>query len=277
MNLKKIIAPILMTGFLTACTNLKEVKEYAVESAKFSAYKELTVHFRDTYSREQPYLSGEAEKVAQATDLGRKAAYDDLIKIQKTVSLYMETLAQVSGEDSYSVSKELDALKGGIKAYPDLNVSAKQVDAVSNIAQVIAKWATSAYQEKAVRQMIKEGNEPIQTLLEGMVSLVRIYKATHENEKNEVLGFFQINIPFADPKKDALLIALARAQVQTKTLEYNAAQAKYELAEKGLKNIADGHKKLYENLDKLSTDEIKTSVKSLTKDIKSIRESLEAI
>lgn len=276
MSAKKFILSIVVISLLTGCANLKEVRDYATESAKFSTYTELTLRFRDTYSREQPYLTGEAEKIAQATDVGRKAAYGDLIKIQQSVSVYMETLARLSGENKFSVSKELDALAGGIKAHPELKINAKQVDAVSSISQIVAKWITSAYQEKAVRKMIKEGNEPLQTLLEGMISLIRIYKATNENERNDVLGVFQTNLPFAD-KKDAMLIALARAHVQTKTLEYNNVQIKYELAEKGLKNIADGHKQLYENIDKLSTAEIKSSVSNFAKDIKAIRESLEAI
>lgn len=277
MKLIKFILTLAIAGSLTACTNLKEVREYATESAKFSSYNELTVRFRDTYSREQPYLNGEAEKIAQANDLGRKAAYDDLTKIQKSVSLYMETLAHLAGEDSFSVTKELDALKGGIKAHPDFKVNAKEVDAVANITQILAKWITSAYQEKAVRDMVKEGNEPIQTLLTGMSSLVRIYKSTNDNERAQVLGLLETNIAFADPKKDALLITLARAHIQTKTAEYNNVQAKYELAEKGLKSIAEGHKHLYENIDKLSKAEIKSSVSKLAKDIKAIRASLESL
>ncbi|GGY84746.1 hypothetical protein GCM10011613_32210 [Cellvibrio zantedeschiae] len=277
MKIVKLVLILCIASSLTACTNLKEVREYATESAKFSSYNELTLRFRDTYSREQPYLNGEAEKLAQATDLGRKAAYDDLIKIQKSVSLYMETLAQVAGEDSFSLAKELDALKGGIKAHPNFNVDAKQVDAVSNITQILAKWITSAHQEQAVRKMVQEGNEPVQTLLAGMKSLVRIYKATNENEKNEVLGLLETNIAFADAKKDALLIALARAHIQAKTVEYNNAQVKYELAEKGLNNIAEGHTYLHNNIDKLSKAEIKTSVSKLAKDIKIIRTNLESL
>lgn len=277
MKLIKLIVSLSAAVVLTACSNLKEVKEYAAESAKFSSYNELTVRFRDTYSREQPYLSGEAEKIAQATDLGRKAAYDDLVKLQKSVSLYMETLARISGDDSFSVAKELDALKGGIKAHPDFKVNTKEVDAVVNITQVIAKWVTSTYQEQAVRKMIKEGNDPLQTLLVGMGSLTRIYKATNENERKSVLGLLETNIAFADPKKDALLIALARAHIQAKTTEYNSVQAKYELAEKGLKNIAEGHKHLYENLDKLSKTEVRSSISKLAKDIKIIRANLESL
>lgn len=277
MNFKKVIVAIFITGFLTACTNLKEVREFASESAKFSSYTELTTRFRDTHSRTEPYVSAKESEVANAEDARRKAAYADLIKIQQNVALYMTTLAQLAGEDSFSLAKEIDALKGGIKAYPDLNITAKEVDAYSNIAQIIAKWATSAYQEKAVRKMVKEGDAPLQNLLAGMTSLVKIYGKVNENEKQKVLGFFDVNLPFADPKKDAILIALSRAQVQAKTLEYANVQNKYELAEKGITSIAEGHKKLYENIDKLSNAEIKSSLNKFSKDIKSIRESLTTI
>ena len=54
MRATRIMSALLLTLALVACVNLKEVREYAGESAKLSAYTELTTRFRDTYYREQP-------------------------------------------------------------------------------------------------------------------------------------------------------------------------------------------------------------------------------
>ncbi|KUG24649.1 hypothetical protein ASZ90_005523 [hydrocarbon metagenome] len=269
---------LLLLIFLTAgCANLKAVRDYASESAKLSAYTELTTRFRDTYEREQPYLFGEAERLAKENDKRRKAAYEDLIKIHQRVSLYMQTLASLAGENAFDLSKEIDSLAGGIKAYPDFGINSKQVDAVAGIATVVAQWITSAYQESAVRDMVKEGNEPIQTTLQGMEALVRCFRKTNENERKTVLGFFEVEIPFADSPKDKLLNVLARAHAQSKTAEYKQVELKYDEAEKGIKSIADGHRKLFENIDKLSNEEVKSLIGNFAKDIKTIRENLQKV
>jgi len=88
--MKTKIIPIFalyLIFILVGCANLKEVGDYAAESAKLSAYTELTTRFRDTYEREQPYLSSEADRIARENDKRRKDAYGDLLQIHQTVSL----------------------------------------------------------------------------------------------------------------------------------------------------------------------------------------------
>ena len=277
MKTIKILFTLSLVFFLVNCANLKGVRDFASESAQLSAYTELTARFRDTYQREQPYLSGEADRLAQENDKKRKAAYGDLLKIHQRVTLYMQTLAKLAGENTFDLSKQIDSLGAGIKAYPDLGVDEKQVDAITNISKVITKWITTAYQEQAVRSMVREGDPHLQTVLDGMMGLVRYYRKTHENEKNTVLGLFEVEIPFADNPKDRLLATLARAHMQSKTSEYVNAQRKYDEAEKGLRSIATGHRKLLENIDKLSVDEVESMISTFAKDIKSIRESLQKL
>lgn len=277
MNAIKITSALLLTLALVGCANLKEVREYAGESAKLSAYTELTTRFRDTYYREQPYLSGESDRLGQDNDKRRKAAYEDLLKIHQRASLYMQTLATLAGEDAFDLSKEVDSLASGIKAYPDLGIDEKHVEAISKIAKVITKWMTSTYQERAVRNMVKEGDAPLQTTLDGMITLVRYYKKTNANEQKMVLGFFEVELPYADAPKDRLLSTLARAHVQSKESEYKNARQKYDDAEKGIKSIAEGHKKLFENIDKLSSDEVKATISKFAKDIKTIRKNLKTV
>jgi hypothetical protein len=277
MKTIKIVFALSLALFILSCANLKGVRDFASESAKLSAYTELTTRFRDTYQREQPYLSGEADRLAQENDKRRRAAYEDLLKIHQKVSLYMQTLAKLAGENAFDLSKQIDSLGAGIKAYPDLDIDEKHVNAVINISKVITKWITTAYQERAVRNMVREGDPHLQTLLDGMMGLVRYYRKTNENEKNTVLGFFEVEIPFADTPKDKLLATLARAHMQSKTWEYKNAQRKYDEAEKGIRSIAIGHRKLFENIDNLSIDEVESMIRAFAKDIKTVRNNLQEI
>ncbi len=268
---------LLLTLYLFSCVNLKGVRDYADESARLSAaYTELTTRFRDTYQREQPYLFGEADRIARENDKRRKAAYGDLLKIQQRVALYMRTLAKLAGDNTFDLSDEIGSLASGIKAYPDLGISEQHVNAVSNISKVIVRWITTAYQERAVGNMIREGNADLQMLLDGMMELVHHYRKTNENEKNTVLGFFEIEIPFADTPKDRLLAVLARAHLQSKVSEYDGAEKRYDEAEKGIKSISMGHTRLFENTDRLSADEIEDMINTFAKDINTIRKNLMA-
>lgn len=279
MNTRKVamISALLLLFVSVGCANLKTVRDYAGESAKLSAYTDLTIRFRDTYEREQPYLFDNADTLAQENDKKRKDAHQDLLKIHQRVSLYMQTLATLAGEDTFDLTKNIDSLAGGIKTYPDFGIEAKHVDAVSNIAKIIAKWVTASYQEKAVKEMVKEGDKDLQTTLDGMKALVRYYKKTNENEKKIVLGLFEVEMPYQDASKDKLLTALARAHLQSKQTEYKNVSAKYDEAEKGISFISEGHTKILENIDNLSKNEIKDLIGKISKDIKAITSNLEAI
>jgi hypothetical protein len=261
---------------LAGCSNLQEVREYAKESAKLSEYTELTTRFRDTYEREHPYLHASQIAKAQQDNQIRKEVYDDLLKVNQTVSVYMQTLATVAGEDAFDLSKELDSLAGGIKSNPDIGLKSEHVDAISSMAKVVTKWATSSYQNKAVKELIKESDSPLQMTLEGMSALVSNYKKTHENERQHVVGFLETEI-LLNESKHQLLAALAKERKQLKLAEYNSIQGKYEKAEKGIRSVAEGHRKLAENIDTLSKDTIKSAMKGFANDIKSIRNSLQIV
>lgn len=277
MRTARLFGTLAFLLCLFGCANLKEVQSFAGESARLSAYTELTTRFRDTYEREKPYLPAEADRIAQGNDKKRKEAYADLVKIHQGVSLYMQTLAKLAGDDTFDLTKPIGALGSGIKSYPDLGLQKSHVDAFLSITKIISKWAGSAYQQRAVREMVVEGDAPIQTMLEGMLSIVRSYEKTHENERNSVLGLFEVEIPFANSPKDRLLATLAKAHVQTKSSEYQAAKRKYSEAERGLRSIAEGHRKLVENIDRLSDQQTKALIDRFAKDIQAVRENLNAL
>lgn len=277
----RILPVLLISLTLSACanfnSNLKDVKNYAGESAKLTAYTELTTRFRDTYEREQAYLpDGVVQRQAEDNDQKRKAAYGDLIKVHQQISLYLRTLAVLAGDDTFDLSQNINAVGAGVKANPEFGVDTKLVDAINKISQGISKVATSAYQRTAVKTLIKESDADLQTSLQGLLTLLRVYEKTNDNEKKTVLGFFEAEIPFA-AQKDKLLTALARANVQARRAEYNRVQEKYAEAEKGIKSVAEGHKKLLENIDQLSKSEVKSRIREITQNIRSVSEHLQIV
>lgn len=277
MRFIQVTITFALTMLLFGCANLKEIQDFAGQSAKLSGYTELTTRFRDTYYREQPYLSGDADRLAQENDAQRKAAYQDLLTVHQSVTVYMQTLATLAGDESFDLSPGIDSLSSGIKAHPDLGIDRAQVDAISGLAKAISKWGTSSYQQRALRGFIKEGNEPLQTTLAGMERLIDYYQKTNDNEWKTIKGLLELELLFTDQPESKLLATLARAHTQTKAAEYQLASKKYLEAKKGIQTIANGHQLLVENLDKLSKQEVKDSLRQFSKDVRVINNHIESM
>ncbi|MEQ9850114.1 hypothetical protein [Pectobacterium brasiliense] len=271
------IASLFAVLYLAGCTNLQPVRDFANSSAELSGYTQLTDRFATTYEREHLYITGPVDIAAQKNDKERKAAYRDLVKIHQTAALYMQTLATLAGEDTYDLSDEIKSVAGGIKTHSAFGISAAQVDNVATVTTIISKWATAGIREKAVKDMVREGDPSFQTLLTTMQDLVRLYAKENENEKKQVLGFFELELLFADTPKDKLLATLARVHEDEKRREYAQAQQLYLKTEQQLKKISEGHKMLLKHLDDLSGEDLKASLKALTKDIKTLSKSVRTL
>lgn len=271
------IASLVVVLHLTGCSNLEPVRDFANASAELSGYTELTNRFNSTYERERLYLSGSLDAKAQANDKKRKAIYNDLLKVHKTATLYMQTLAKLAGEDTYDLSDEISGLSGGIKAHPEFGISTAQVDAVANLSNLISKWTTAGIKEQAVKEMVREGDASFQHLLEGMRNLIRLYEKTNENEKRTLLGFFEVELLYADTPKDKLLATLARVLEDSKRREYEQTKLVFLSAEQGIQKVSEGHSALVKHLDDLSGGDLQATLKVLTKDIKSVTKTAQML
>ena len=279
MKLSKIVLSIITTVILSGCANLAEVREFASQSANLAAYDDLTVYFRDTYSREQPYLWGDAKDFAIQNDLKRKAAYQDLLKLNDTVVLYMQTLGKLAGEEATNTMMQ-DVDKLAISSHREFGVKDKDVEAVSNIAKIIAKWAMSAYQDDAVKAMIQESDDSLQVVLNSMNTVVRAYKGTFDNERKYILDDFlanQIALEEQQASPNQLTLAAARRDRQQKAVQYSVIEPQYEMLQKAIASIAEGHKKLFDNINHLDADEVKKQIDTITLQLKFINANLNAL
>jgi hypothetical protein len=232
---------------------MPEVREFAAESAKLSAFAELTARFRDTYKRELPYLTPEAQRAERETDASRRAAYDDFINIERAVVLYMQTLGKLAGSDEFDLQDQANRLNTTIKAWPESGIDTRHANAYGALARLVTRAITSNYQQKAVAEMVSEGNEPLQTLLDAMAALLRYYDKTSDNERKTVLGMLDIEIAYIDnpanPNPDhRLLAALSKVHYQEKANEYSLVGRRLTLAERNLQAISQAHRVLVEHL-----------------------------
>jgi hypothetical protein len=254
--------------------NLAQVREFADASARIGAYGELARRYRDTYEREQPYLSPAVDRIARENDTHRRAIYDDFVSIQKSVVLYMQTLSVLAGDARFDLSDRIDDLGNGLKANADSGLQQRQVTAYTGLTRLITRVIASGYQSRSVETMVRDGDADVQVLLEAMMALTRLYAKTNDNEKKTVLGVFDVEIPFSTRTSDRMLVTLAKVHYLSKSTEYKLVDKRYDLALQGLSKVAQGHTRMRENLNNLSGDEVRKLLATYGRDLRDIRDGL---
>jgi hypothetical protein len=271
-----VLAPSLLLGGCasTGQVSLVEVRQFADASARLGGYGELARRYRDTYEREQPYLSPAADRIAKENDGRRRAVYDDFVSIQKTVVLYMQTLSVLAGDTRYDLSDRIDDLGSGLKANAESGLQQRQIAAYTGLARLLTRVIASGYQNRSVETMVRDGDADVQILLDAMITLTRLYAKTNDNEKKTVLGIFDVEIPFSTKTSDRMLVTLAKVHYLSKSTEYKLVDKRYDLALQGLTKVALGHQKLRENINNLHGDEIRKMLAAYARDLTSLRDAL---
>ncbi|WP_322403238.1 hypothetical protein [Massilia luteola] len=270
-----LAASLLLGGCAsTGQVSLAEVRQFADASARVGGYGELSRRYRDTYEREQPYLSPGADRIAKENDARRRAVYDDFVSIQKTVVLYMQTLSVLAGDTRYDLSDRIDDLGSGLKANAESGLQQRQIAAYTGLARLLTRVIASGYQNRSVETMVRDGDADVQILLEAMITLTRLYAKTNDNEKKTVLGIFDVEIPFSSKTSDRMLVTLAKVHYLNKSTEYKLVDKRYDLALQGLTKVALGHQKLRVNINNLHGDEIRTMLAAYARDLTRLRDAL---
>jgi hypothetical protein len=267
--------PLLLGGCATTGqVSLAEVRQFADASARLGGYAELSRRYRDTYEREQPYLSPAADRIAKENDARRKVVYDDFISIQKSLVLYMQTLSVLAGDARYDLSPQLDDLGNGLKANAESGLQQRHIAAYTGLTRLLTRAIASGYQNRSVETMVRDGNADVQVLLEAMIALTRLYAKTNENEKKTILGIFDVEIPFSTKNSDRMLVTLAKVHYLSKSTEYRLVDKRYDLALQGLTKVALGHQKMRENLNNLSDAEVRKVLGGYGRDLALLRDAL---
>ena len=252
MKLPRLFLLLLLLALLGGCASstprMAEVRAFAAQAPKLNAYHELTERYRTTYQREQPFLSAAADAREAELDARRRQACDDFVKLQYGVQAYMQTLGVLAGDEQYDLRDQIKSVSGGIKAWPDSGIEERHVNAFANLTRLLARAIAAPAQERAVNQVMREAEQPMQQLLDAMGTLLRLYDKSSDNEERIVIGMLESEIPFLNPKRDRLLTALAKSQQQTKTAEYRLIGLRQTQARNNLAAIEQSHRALLDQI-----------------------------
>jgi hypothetical protein len=235
-------------GCASSTARMAQARDFAAASSRLGAWHDLTERYRDTYTRELPYLSPEADARAQAQDAARRASCADFVRIGRSVQLYMQTLGTLAGDNQYDLEDQVKSASTAIKAWPDSGLNERHVNAYAGLTRLLAHAIGSRYQERAVRELVQAGDGPLQDLLDAMRILLRAYAGSSDNEQAIVTGLLEVNIPYRNTPDQRLLATLAKVQLQALRSEYWLIGRRLALTARELDAIAAGHSTLLAQL-----------------------------
>lgn len=234
----------LLGGCASSTPRMAEVRAFAAQAPSLDAYHELTERYRETYQREQPYLTAAADSRERELEAKRQQACDDFVKLQYGVQAYMQTIGVLAGDEQYELRDQIKTISGGIKAWPDSGIEERHVNAFANLTRLLARAITAPAQERAVNQLMREAEQPMTQLLGAMDTLLRLYEKSSENEQRIVIGMLETEMPFLDPARERLLLALAKNQQQIKQTEFRQLGLRQTQARESLAAIEQRHRAL---------------------------------
>ncbi|UHH09239.1 hypothetical protein LU699_13165 [Luteimonas fraxinea] len=212
---------------------------------------------------------------------------ETLLKLHATTTGYMSALAQLAGEDAYSLAPDIQKVSGAIQASSALGIDATQVSAYGNIAQRVSDWALEAVQARSVKAMVERNGADIDKLLEAMQRATTAYGAVLDQEvaSYELISDYRAaqwsaRLPgdsALTPERREVIDALLRRSARVDLADQQQALREQQAAAAGLERVRKSHQLMMENADRLRSKDIQRSLRQATSDLKSIRQSLSTL
>lgn len=284
-----ILALLVYAGLASGCTNLGAVREFAASSANMTGYNAVTEHYVGSADRQLADLPPDKRfdttrrnlQTLRAVTAQDKAT---LLKLHAITTGYMGALAQLAGDDAYSISPEIKQVSGAIQASDSLKINADHVSAYSNIAQRVADWALAAKQAKDVSHMVKENGEDMDKLLEAMQLATQAYGIVLEQEVQsyELVADYRqaqwsAKLPGdagLTPERREVIATVLRRSTQVDLAAQEHALKAQQAAAAGLYRVRQAHEVMFKNVDRLSAKDVQAILRQATSDLKSIRQSI---
>ncbi|WP_408951662.1 hypothetical protein [Lysobacter sp. Hz 25] len=274
------------------CANLGAVRSFAATSSQLTGYREVTERYVGSADRQLANLPAgklydPARKELQVLKQSSEQQKDSLLKLHDTATGYMSALAELAGEDAYSLNADIDKVSGAITAAPELGIGAEDVAAYGKIAKLVSSWALAAKQARDVKAMLKTYGDDMDRLLGAMQRAARSYEGVLQQEKASADSIQMLRLTvWKQPKSGDGLLDEARrdaivamsnnsyagiAEQQAKALQAAAA------ASQGLAQVRSGHAAMLKDADRLKSKQLQALLKQAVADMKTVRAQLDAL
>ena len=272
-SLPIILISLFLSIFFYSCVSLRQINDYSLTSLagieKFESIDyTFTRHCLDAclFSAMRNFEIQREEECN--CDLYATADSVTLL-IYNAIKGYFSGLTHISNNQltAYNPGTLQKALTEG--NFGDIKIEKEQVDAYTNIYKILLRATANFYRKKKIKQYVGEANQPIQILIEKFQFILQKNLEGELNFKMERLYVYykemSLNEDITDYEKGK-----ATVDYYQQLTNINLEKELIDAFAKSLATISDGHQKLYDNRNKLTSKEIKELMKQYASDVKDI-------
>ncbi|GKS90139.1 hypothetical protein [Acidovorax sp. SUPP2539] len=264
---------VLIIGALQGCANLTAVREFGKSAAEVTSYVDAGNAYQDSARTIQPYLTN-APARADVPD-ARKKQVAAANALQSTLVGYFSTLAQLAGEDSFTLDKELNAIALGLKSLPDGTLDTGTTEGAIALTKIAQRLVLSRAQSSAIKELVNEGGPTATRLLSRLELVAKSWRGMLENDSRTVGdALFALS---SARDTSPLVRMLARDRMQEYEQRYEDFIKRVDTATAALGKIRSAHAAMAEDLDSLDRKELQAVLKDTVTDLKAARKNLDAL
>jgi len=282
---------LTLSTFCISCADLTEVAKFAASAKGASAgYAAIVDDFAASAKRRSLYVSDEEKPNVLKSAQVYKDEQAKMLAAQKPLVDYITALAAISTDSASAAAKSKSSAGGGASAkaaaadkssssgdddsadptasdLEKLGMKPAEATAAVGLAGKVAAALTAGYRSNKAGKAIHDSNQDLQDYLQGLEHIVGTdYPLVLNNERIEATKYYHnLLIQYGD--KEPLAAITTRAQMQQALDSIDKREQAAKAYVKILTDIGQGHQKLYDAGEKMTSLQLVQIVEPYVSDI----------
>lgn len=288
--IKLSVILISFSLLLSGCADLKSISLLASASSETLKNTTTIDDYPNSLKREKSYeLDDSIKNSLDEKIINAQKTSGDALELCKTINLYTIALGRLASDDIIFYKSEIGALQKQIGILKGTN-NPYSLEVKS--ATLLAKAFTDSYRQEQLKEIIKASNEHFNNVISALIKNDENYMERLSIEKTKLALYYRNKIK--SPERPLATISEFVENVESQVLDptdttaiegenllifnlymqnLDSLNAKIKYAQKhkeGLLNIKQAQEKIYNNLDNLSSDELRVVLIRYYQDISDI-------
>ena len=255
-----VLATGLLTGGLYGCVNLKQIQDFAALSAESAGYEGLARDYVAAPDRRKQFEPPKFHAQLDALKAKREAQLADLQGLQSVITAYMSGLGDLASDETINFDKSTSDLAASLNQSKLL--SDKDTQAATTISALLARAVTDGYRQRKLKTLITDSNQPLQDVIAATRKIVSQGFVNDLRTESALVSRYYANFMLApdNPPEPVAMVLAQEAKVEALAQVDGRIRTAQDF-DAVLVKIASGHQYLYENRNRIGTDELNRQVK----------------
>jgi hypothetical protein len=264
-----------IAALLTGCVNLEAVRSYTDAAAPVVGNTQPAARWKDSEKQLRSFRIDGDKCPLERTDRFPQEEFDKTFKelsaIHNALAEYFSAIGALAADELPQTQKTAATSLDGISK-AGLPITDAQKSAVLSLFKVLDR-GFNAYRHLKLRQLMKESDKDISTILVLLQKLSDVYAAEGASEKIQVINFVQCSIG----QKDLIDPYVGRRELERINDYYDAEKEKLTLYKTALVKISADHAAIKNALALEDRKLVEKTVREIASSAEELRAAQQAI